>query len=603
MKIYVQLGEAPIPVDERVSYRVGFRDFVVSQLQGDQARVLLVEPNPNLLPRLHDLWLSVANVEIISAHVAPNSMTATDIFFAGDAGNKYPEVFSQDEGYVRRYFPSCALEATEIHTHSLEQWLTEVAHGLPIEALSIDLRRSEIEKFVEIDWRKLQIKSLILTTDGVHSSQLTTLRKGLKTAGFHRAGRSWGEAKTSETFQKSRSSREWLQGAAAQARVTLGQVAVFTTQLLPNEEQRAAIVDRTRVIGSRAFTKADVLDATYGKTLQPVDIHDVEAAIENVSRASGRDVTVLVHTEPSIKEIAQRCFSDHGVWPISFSYPKEPMPINENPEQNLCSITPGFPYSFNDERAYLATYANARLGLTHRKAGWDCFRHLEIMASGAVPLMIDADQIPKYSMIHYPKNAFREVVHAIDTGMGIPDLASRVSMREFFNANLTSKAMASYILSMSGLADAKRVLFVDEQLPRNADYQSVLTLIGLKQLLSSNCEVAFPVDYVYRDSTIDSSTLYGRGFGYTNVLSTEDRSSIELTATQAPIFSGRDLSPYDALIVGSITRNSALGDLLLTKFPVEQTIWIYGEDGPPSIGEVKRLRDSGTAVFVRAISR
>ena len=45
MKIYVQLGEAPLPVDERVRYRAGFKDFVTASNRPEDTRVVLVEPN------------------------------------------------------------------------------------------------------------------------------------------------------------------------------------------------------------------------------------------------------------------------------------------------------------------------------------------------------------------------------------------------------------------------------------------------------------------------------------------------------------------------------------------------------------------------------
>jgi hypothetical protein len=42
-------------------------------------------------------------------------------------------------------------------------------------------------------------------------------------------------------------------------------------------------------------------------------------------------------------------------------------------------------YTFDDEAAYRADLASARFGVTTKRAGWDCLRHYEIAASGAVP--------------------------------------------------------------------------------------------------------------------------------------------------------------------------------------------------------------------------
>ena len=122
------------------------------------------------------------------------------------------------------------------------------------------------------------------------------------------------------------------------------------------------------------------------------------------------------------------------------------------------------------------------------------------------------------------------------------------------------------------------------------DYQSVLTLIGLQQLLGKRCNVAFPVDYVYQDTRTDTAKLYGRGFGYTRVISTELRPG----PTSA-------VDGYDAVIIGSITRNMALATQLLGEAPTHTHIWIHGEDTPPTPREVADLRASGVHLFIRAI--
>jgi hypothetical protein len=155
---------------------------------------------------------------------------------------------------------------------------------------------------------------------------------------------------------------------------------------------------------------------------------------------------------------------------------------------------------------------------------------------------------------------------------------------------------------MSGLENAQRVLFVDEQLPHQADYQSALSLIGLKQIYGSNCDVLFPVDYLYEDTERDTAALYGRGFGYTKVLPSDMRGILERDAVNTYTKDSIDLNAYDALVVGSISRNQELAQQLLEKFPAERTIWIHGEDGSPSIEETAQLRRSGAKVFVRAIT-
>jgi hypothetical protein len=139
------------------------------------------------------------------------------------------------------------------------------------------------------------------------------------------------------------------------------------------------------------------------------------------------------------------------------------------------------------------------------------------------------------------------------------------------------------------------VLFVDERLPHHADYQSVLTLIGLKQVLGSNCHVLHPVDYIFDDTKLNTSSLYGRGFGYTRAVSGSARAAGEISGVSAP------LKTVDAVIVGSITRNRDLATKLLDQFSPDRTIWIHGEDLPPTMDEVSHYRRSKVHMFVRAI--
>ena len=45
-------------------------------------------------------------------------------------------------------------------------------------------------------------------------------------------------------------------------------------------------------------------------------------------------------------------------------------------------------YRYTDEAAYFDQYADALYGVTMRKAGVDCLRHYEILASGSVPYFL-----------------------------------------------------------------------------------------------------------------------------------------------------------------------------------------------------------------------
>jgi hypothetical protein len=45
----------------------------------------------------------------------------------------------------------------------------------------------------------------------------------------------------------------------------------------------------------------------------------------------------------------------------------------------------GYEFGPREEHAYRRSYQRSRFATTKRKSGWDCMRHHEILASGAVP--------------------------------------------------------------------------------------------------------------------------------------------------------------------------------------------------------------------------
>jgi len=300
-----------------------------------------------------------------------------------------------------------------------------------------------------------------------------------------------------------------------------------------------------------------------------------------------------------IEEEARRCHALLEVWPISFSYPRLRPLDSGQPKEVVSRIIPGVPYAFEDEDTYLREYSSAALALTHRKAGWDCFRHVEILAAGSVPLMPDIEAIPRFSMLHYPIQAMKQVARNAMYREIHPGSVTREAFRAYTQRFLTSEAMASYLLRVTGLQTAESVLFIDPALRDSADYLSLLSLIGLKQLLGARCAAWPEVDYVYKDCTRETSGLYGRGFGYSRVLDPGCRSSEY--ALNIGIERVVDSLEPDVIVIGNVARNMDVALRLRAVFPMTRTIWLHGEDYPPSDSEAKTLRESGAHVFVRSI--
>jgi hypothetical protein len=104
--------------------------------------------------------------------------------------------------------------------------------------------------------------------------------------------------------------------------------------------------------------------------------------------------------------LARRLPAPRNLRPIAFSIPAEkivaaaPAKSKEFPRHvvdpeiaaHLPESTTG--YAFDTEAAYYADLQASRWGITTKRAGWECIRHYEIAANGAVPCFRDLDRKP-----------------------------------------------------------------------------------------------------------------------------------------------------------------------------------------------------------------
>jgi hypothetical protein len=315
--------------------------------------------------------------------------------------------------------------------------------------------------------------------------------------------------------------------------------------------------------------------------------------------------TYFMHNSNANKEIdivAKECYRKYGVFPISFSYPDFKL-VNHGtmPRRELFStIRPGEAYTFSSANEYLADYAQSSMALTHKKVGWDCFRHVEIMSVGTIPIMPDVRYLPKFTMVHYPKKFLVHSLHQVQSGAR-PSFQDHEFIMNWARENLTSKAMARYIMRITKIIP-RRILFIDEDLPKVPDYLSCMTLIGLEQLSDSEVTVAYPVDYLYDDYKGDTNELYGKGFGYTRILK---RNELQIFNTerfkQNTLEDGSVFANFDLILIGNVSRNLEIANLLSLAKIQGNKIFIWGDDRPRSRRELKQIRSMDGHKFVREV--
>jgi hypothetical protein len=113
-------------------------------------------------------------------------------------------------------------------------------------------------------------------------------------------------------------------------------------------------------------------------------------------------------------------------------------------------------YTFDNEKDYYSDYAASYFGETMQKGGWDCQRHYEIMASGAVPIFHGIEHCPPNTCESLPKDLLLAVnglvaEHGVEwfttePGLTVYNELQRQIFDHFVN-NCTSEATAKYVLN------------------------------------------------------------------------------------------------------------------------------------------------------------
>lgn len=309
-------------------------------------------------------------------------------------------------------------------------------------------------------------------------------------------------------------------------------------------------------------------------------------------------------TEDSILSFMKRCHEDHSVYPIWFSFPlMKVRPLLEKTKE-WATIIPGdlTTYVFTSEDEYMTDYGRSEFAHTWKKGGWDCMRHLEIIASGCIPVFRDIGKCPIYTMIAYPKT----LLEAIETNYSMFDKdayrAHLGELREHFMSFLTCGQTMKLLWKAcrSDLSFPRKILFIDDDVPKKPDYLAIMTLVGLYEAWgeTSKIHVPFPVNYLFDDfsKAIFNPRWHGKGFTYTRCVSARARQKCPRLKRRIM----KHIESYDLIVYGEISRSSVLVKKIASRVPKKRLWLIHGRDKPPTKKELCEWQSLGT-VFVREI--
>jgi len=141
--------------------------------------------------------------------------------------------------------------------------------------------------------------------------------------------------------------------------------------------------------------------------------------------------------------------------PIQFSMPKEKVVLDMPKKVRLIApVDPRDPatYKFSTQSEYFQQYGESYFAFTMKKGGWDCARHYEIIAAGAIPYFLGLDHCPEGTLTFLPKTTLLSARILCDnwwknspTDRSDWD-STMADIRENFFRHLTTEAMAKYVL-------------------------------------------------------------------------------------------------------------------------------------------------------------
>jgi hypothetical protein len=292
------------------------------------------------------------------------------------------------------------------------------------------------------------------------------------------------------------------------------------------------------------------------------------------------------------------------IYPITFSIPELKIITGiQHKTKLLSNLIPGniSTYIYNTEEEYYNEYKSSLFAITTKKAGWDCMRHYEILASGAIPYFPNIERCPERTMALLPKDLIKEGnalfekirIQSINEENLIECNKLITLLLEYTRTNLTTVKMAQYILNKSGFSNASNILYLSQD--TSPDYLRCLTLHGFKELLGKSCHDYPKIPHIYKSDSIDYSKLYGRGITYSNLIDDSlHNNDLDLTIEE-DILNAK----YDLIIYGSYHRGMPYYDQVVSIYPPDKIILLCGEDEHAC--NYSQYDNRGHNVFIREL--
>jgi hypothetical protein len=168
----------------------------------------------------------------------------------------------------------------------------------------------------------------------------------------------------------------------------------------------------------------------------------------------GEDDNIIINSNGISLFKRELIFKNKNIYPISFSIPDEKIAkdisniIKTKKLANYIPSSPGTGYVYVNENDYYNDYKTSFFARTHKKGGWDCMRHYEILGNYCLPHFTDLSYCPENTMTNFPKDMIlrSNVLYENEkqNSNEYNDILNFVF--EYTKNNLTTKQSALYVI-------------------------------------------------------------------------------------------------------------------------------------------------------------
>lgn len=211
-------------------------------------------------------------------------------------------------------------------------------------------------------------------------------------------------------------------------------------------------VEDSRIIAEKIQCKFYdlIIFGSVHRDLSYLDIVKNFYSKDEIYFIDGEDGTDCLENLFSFGTYCKRECVDSRAKPITFAIPESQL-IKTTVEKNKLfgTIIPGnlSTYIFNTESEYYYDYATSYYGITHKKAGWDCMRHYEILANKCIPFFTDLEHCPASILCTFPKEIILETNQYARDGKLHPEYDILNSeLFAYTKEHLTTKKLITTIL-------------------------------------------------------------------------------------------------------------------------------------------------------------